>query len=66
MNNPKSAAFQKVGSFQLALLVFTVLVLAALVADTVLVLPAEVSSLVHMIDTFACAIFFADFCWRYY
>jgi voltage-gated potassium channel len=54
------------GVYQIGLLVFTILVLCGLVTDTVLVLPKEVSNLVHMIDTFACAVFFGDFCFRFY
>jgi voltage-gated potassium channel len=54
------------GMYQIGLLVFTVLVLCGLVVDTVLVLPKEVSNLIHMIDTFACAVFFGDFCFRFY
>jgi len=50
----------------MALLVFTVIVLSALVVDTVMVLPPEISSLIHMIDTFGCAVFFGDFCYRFY
>lgn len=52
--------------FQIGLIVLTLIVLAGQVADTVFILPKEVSSLVHMIDTFACALFFADFCYRFY
>jgi voltage-gated potassium channel len=37
-----------------------------LVADTVLVLPKQISNLVHMIDTLGCAVFFGDFCFRLY
>jgi voltage-gated potassium channel len=54
------------GMYQIGLLIFTVLVLCGLVTDTVIVLPKEVSNLVHMIDTFACAVFFGDFCFRFY
>jgi voltage-gated potassium channel len=52
--------------FQIALLVYTILVLCALVADTVFVLPKQISNLVHMIDTLGCAVFFGDFCFRFY
>ncbi len=54
-----------IGPFQLALLVFTVLLLCTLVADTAFVLPREVSNLIHMVDTFGCAVFFLDFCYRF-
>lgn len=54
------------GAFHIILLLFTILVLAALVADTVFQLPAEASNLIHIGDTFACAVFFTDFCIRFY
>jgi len=50
----------------MALLAFTIIVLFVLVADTVLTLPKEVSDLIHIADTFACAVFFVDFCVRFY
>jgi voltage-gated potassium channel len=56
----------KVGVFQTALLAFTILILFALVADTVLTLPKEITDLIHITDTFACAVFFVDFCIRFY
>ncbi len=66
MSEPVISKHPRVGPFQLALLVFTVFLLCSLVIDTVLVLPKEISSLIHMVDTFGCAIFFADFCYRFY
>src|SRR4051794_31734499 len=56
---------ERVGVFQLALLLFSILVLCALVADTVSTLPKELSNLIHIMDTFACAVFFVDFCIRF-
>jgi voltage-gated potassium channel len=56
----------QIGTFQLALLVYTILVLCALVADTLLALPKQISDLIHMIDTLGCVLFFADFCYRLY
>lgn len=56
----------KITAFQVALLVFTLLVLCSLVADTVFALPKEFSDLIHMVDTLACAVFFGDFCVRFY
>jgi voltage-gated potassium channel len=57
---------RQVGMFQIALLVYTIPVLFAFVADTLLVLPKQVSNLVHMIDTLGCVVFFGDFCFRLY
>jgi voltage-gated potassium channel len=66
MNESQTDKGSQVGVFQMALLAFTILVLFALVADTVLVLPKEASDLIHILDTFACAVFFVDFCIRLY
>jgi voltage-gated potassium channel len=64
MNDSQTTADSKVGVFQLGLLAFTIVILLALVADTVLALPKETSDLIHIADTFACAVFFVDFCVR--
>ena len=66
MNKPQADKDSQVGVFQMVLLAFTILVLFALVSDTVLVLPKEASDLIHILDTFACAVFFVDFCIRFY
>src|SRR6266496_2470447 len=66
MNGTQTGASHKVGVVQIALLIFTILVLCGSVTDTVLVLPKDISDLIHMIDTFACAVFFIDFCARFY
>jgi voltage-gated potassium channel len=57
---------RRIGMFQIALLVYTILLLFALVVDTLLVLPKPVSNLIHMIDTLGCVVFFGDFCFRLY
>ena len=66
MNESQPNHRSGVGAGQLALLAFTLIILLALVADTVLVLPKETSDLIHIADTFACAVFFVDFCVRFY
>ena len=66
MNESQIGPGPRVGVFQIALLAFTLLVLGALIADTVLTLPKEVADLIHLTDTFACAVFFTDFCLRFY
>jgi voltage-gated potassium channel len=66
MNSSKSNGDSVLGITQIALLVFTITILCALVADTILTLPKEVSSLIHIADTFACGVFFVDFCIRFY
>src|SRR5690349_16570100 len=66
MNKSPSGTAHVTSAFQAGLLVFTIVVLASLMADTILVLPHEVSNLIHMVDTFGCGIFFLDFCYRFY
>ena len=66
MNESQTDKGSQVGVFQLALLAFTIVLLFALAADTVLTLPKEISDLIHIADTFACAVFFVDFCIRFY
>jgi voltage-gated potassium channel len=54
----------KAGAFQIGLLLLTMFLLFAIVADTVLMLPKELANLIHVIDTLACGVFFVDFCVR--
>jgi hypothetical protein len=56
----------KAGIFPVAILILTLLNLSALVADTILVLPKEVTSLIHAIDTAVCGVFFLDFMIQFY
>ena len=66
MSEPNPGKGHHFGAFQLGLLVFTFLVVGVTTVDTLRALPREVSNVIHMIDTFGCAIFFADFCYRFY
>jgi voltage-gated potassium channel len=66
MNKSPFGTAHATSAFQVGLLVFTIVVLVSLMADTILMLPPEVSILIHMIDTFGCALFFLDFCFRLY
>lgn len=52
--------------FQLFLLVLSIYVLGALVAQTFFVLPAEVDRLFGLMDYVVCGFFFADFCIRFH
>ena len=52
-------------AFQIAILIFTLVVLSALTADTICRLPPQISTLIHWLDTMACAVFFTDFCVRF-
>src|SRR5713101_807035 len=66
MSGSDAGKDESVSAFQLALLLFTLVVLCALVVDTVSSLPKELSNLIHIVDTFACGVFFADFSIRFY
>ena len=61
MSDSQFGKIAKVGVFSVAILVLTVLNLSALVADTVLSLPKQVTILIHTIDTAVCGVFFLDF-----
>jgi voltage-gated potassium channel len=56
----------KPNAFQIAILIFTLIVLGALTADTIGHLPEQVSTLIRWLDTTACAVFFTDFCVRFF
>lgn len=56
---------EDIGVFQLLVLVLSILVLAALLADTILPLPSEVSSVLQLIDTLVCVILLIDFLVRF-
>jgi len=66
MKEAANSKSHKASAFQVGLLAFTMLLLCALVADTVLVLPRELANMVHIIDTVACAVFLVDFCVRFH
>jgi voltage-gated potassium channel len=66
MNKSQIGTAHTTSAFQVGLLALTILVLLGLMVDTAFRLPKEVSDLIHMVDTFACAIFFFDFCYRFY
>lgn len=56
----------KVNASQIAILVLTLVVLGALTADSIWHLPPQISTLIHWLDTTACAVFFTDFCVRFF
>ncbi len=55
----------RLNAVQIAILIFTLIVLGALTADTIGHLPRQVSTLIHWMDTAACVVFFTDFCVRF-
>jgi len=66
MSDCLTAREDKVGVFQIAILILSVVVLCAMVADTVFVLPQEASNIIGAIDTIVCAVFMVDFFLRFY
>ena len=56
---------EKVGPFQIVILILSVVVLAALAADSVLQLPNEVSEILQMLDTLVCVLLLTDFVVRF-
>ncbi len=65
--NPIPAAQhpEEVGPFQFVVLVLSLVVLAILVMETVVVVPAEVSALLDGIDNFVCLVLLIDFLIRF-
>ena len=66
MNETDAKHPEQVGVFQIVVLILSIVVLAALVADTAFKLPAEISSVLKKIDTLICVVFLADFGVRFY
>ena len=55
----------RAGPFQIVILILSLLVLVALLADTFLNLPSEVSQILQGFDLLVCGVFFFDFCARF-
>ena len=66
MPTTQSPSAERLSVFQLVLLVLSILVLGALVVDTVAPVPREVSTILQTLDTVACALFFIDFVIRFW
>ena len=66
MSESQSGGEARPGIFQIAILVLSVLVLAALAADTVCVLPPELRSLIQAVDTAVCVMLLTDFSVRFH
>ncbi|MFI5163747.1 MAG: potassium channel family protein [Bacteroidia bacterium] len=54
------------GFLNLLLIVLSIYVLVVLFVDTVYILPTEISRLLYYTDNAICAVFFYDFCYRFY
>jgi len=66
MNETDAKHPEPAGVFQIAVLILSIVVLAALVADTAFKLPAEISNVLKRIDTLICVVLLADFGIRFY
>jgi voltage-gated potassium channel len=66
MDTSPKAGEARVGPFQIVILILSVLVLVALVADTIFKLPNEISRILQAVDLFICVAFFVDFCVRFW
>jgi voltage-gated potassium channel len=56
---------EKIGPFQILIIILSVYVLAALFVDTIVVLSPETSSLLTLIDNGICVVFLVDFAVRF-
>jgi voltage-gated potassium channel len=66
MIESQSGKEAKVGVFQIAILILSILLLCALAADTVCDLPGQIRSLIHAVDTAVCVVLLTDFFARFY
>jgi voltage-gated potassium channel len=53
-------------TFEIGLLIASIIVLGGLVADTFWKLPAAASDYIHRLDLALCAVLFCDFCYRFW
>ncbi|WCJ59610.1 ion transporter [Fontisphaera persica] len=61
MQNKQTQIDTQIGPFQLAILLLSLVLLAALAADTLLTLPPEVSQVIQTMDTIVCGVLLVDF-----
>jgi voltage-gated potassium channel len=66
MNETSAKNSEKVGLFQIVVLILSIVVLAALGADTAFKLPKEISDILQTLDTLVCVILLIDFGVRFY
>ncbi|MET0946321.1 MAG: ion transporter [Flavobacterium sp.] len=65
MTISKEQKTEKLGLLNLTVLILSIYVLAALIIDSVYILPRETSLLLNYIDNGICAFFFIEFCIRF-
>jgi len=66
MNDAGATNSEKVGLFQIVVLLLSIVVLGALAADTIFKLPKEISDLLQTFDTLVCVLLITDFGIRFY
>ena len=66
MNNSDPNKSERIGLFQIVVLILSVIVLGALGADTVFKLPKEISDALQTLDTLVCLLLLTDFGMRFY
>lgn len=66
METPSSQPAERLTVFQLALLILSILVLLALIADAIAPVPPEVSTIIQTLDLVSCFLFFVDFVVRFW
>lgn len=66
MNRSGEKNSEHVGPFQIVVLILSIVVLAALGADTIFQLPKEISEILQALDTLVCIILIIDFSIRFY
>jgi hypothetical protein len=57
---------EKIGLFQIVILILSIIVLGALGADTVFKLPKQISEILQTLDTLVCVLLITDFGIRFY
>jgi voltage-gated potassium channel len=66
MNETGEKNSEKVGLFQIVILILSIVVLGALCVDTVFKLPKEISDVLQTLDTLVCVLLLADFVIQFY
>lgn len=66
MNGIGTTNSEKVGLFQIVILILSIIVLGALGADTLFKLPKEISDILQTLDTLVCVLLITDFGVRFY
>jgi len=64
--NSEGSKHEEMGTFQIVVLILSIIVLGALVVDTAFKLPEQVSNLLQTLDTLICVVLLADFGIRFY